>query len=106
MAARREADGMMKRSLHHRWTAAATAAAVLAAVTAVGITTALATGPTGGIANPLPSGTATAALADAPSAACVTATGCDLYAERGSVTAGSSGPIDVWGFSFTNGDGN
>jgi hypothetical protein len=97
---------MMTRSLHHRWTAAATAAAVLAAVTAVGITTAMATGPTGGIANPLPSGTATAVLDDAPSAACVTAAGCDLYAERGSVTAGASSPIDIWGFSFTSGDGN
>ena len=46
-----------------------------------------------------PIATPTAALVDLTPASCVT-TGCDLYAHSGTVSAGTSGPIDVWGFSF------
>ncbi|MEP6658695.1 MAG: hypothetical protein ABJD24_02125 [Acidimicrobiales bacterium] len=47
-----------------------------------------------------PNATTSSLPAAASPAACVTAGGCDLWAHHGTVTAGSSGPIDVWGFTF------
>ena len=36
---------------------------------------------------------------------CATVAGCDLYATNGTVTAGTSGPINIWGFTFNTAPG-